>query len=297
MDDRVARAVFELAINAIMLASDDGCYVDVNEAACHLTGYSREELLTMSVPQLVVPDSLDLDTVWSNFLEAGSSRGRVQLRRKDGRVIVVSFNAKAQVLPGLNLSILTDVTEEVNTQQRLEDLARSDPLTGIGNRRHFMSVAAEELARARRHGQPLALLMIDLDHFKSINDCHGHVGGDEVLRSFAQSVGREIRQGEHFARIGGEEFAVLLPQTGLEGAATFAQRLLMKVRAQPADLAGVPVPFTASIGVAALAAGPADEAGAEAAATIDKLMQRADRALYRCKAGGRDRFEVCQDAS
>ena len=140
-------------------------------------------------------------------------------------------------------------------------------------------------------------MFLDLDHFKSINDCHGHAGGDDVLRSFAQSVGSEIRQGEHFARIGGEEFAVLLPQTGLEGAATFAQRLLMKVRAQPADLAGVPVPFTASIGVAALAAGPADEAGAEAAATIDKLMQGADRGLYRCKAGGRDRFEVCQDAS
>ncbi len=279
-------AVVEHALNAIMLASDDGRYVDVNPAACELTGYSRDELLALPISELVVPESVDIDTVWKGFLQAGTSRGRVKLRHKDGSIIVAAFNAKAQILPGLNLSILSDVTDEAQTQQRLESLAQSDPLTGISNRRHFLSVAEGELARAQRHGQALALLMIDLDHFKAINDTYGHAAGDEVLRSFAKLVAGEIRQGEYFARLGGEEFAILLPHTGLEGAAAFAQRLSQKVREHPATPAGQVVHFTACFGVAALAP------GAATAISIDELMKLADGALYRGKATGRDRVEV-----
>jgi diguanylate cyclase (GGDEF)-like protein/PAS domain S-box-containing protein len=279
-------AVVEHALNAILLASDDGSYVEANPAACAMTGYTRDELLAMHVSQLVVPDSLDLDTVWAGFLQGGSSRGRIQLRRKNGTVIVATFSAKAQVLPGLNLSILSDVTEEVQAQQRLESLSRTDPLTGISNRRHFLSLASDELARARRHGLPLALLMIDLDHFKEINDHHGHACGDEVLRRFVQAVRGEIRQGEYFARLGGDEFALLLPQTELEGATVFAQRLLQLVREHPAASAGALVHFTVSVGVAALTAETV------AAASIDELMRLADQALYRSKAGGRGRVKV-----
>jgi diguanylate cyclase (GGDEF)-like protein/PAS domain S-box-containing protein len=282
-------AVVEHALNAILLASDDGSYVDANPAACAMTGYTRDELLAMHVSQLVVPDSLDLDAVWAGFLLSGSSRGRIQLRHKDGSEIVAAFSAKAQVLPGLDLSILSDVTEEMQAQQRLESLAQIDPLTGISNRRHFLSQASDELARARRHGQPLALLMIDLDHFKEINDHHGHACGDEVLRRFVQAVRGEVRQGECFARLGGDEFVLLLPQTDLEGATTIAQRLLQLVREHPAASAGLVVHFTASVGVAALTA------EAVTAASIDELMRMADQALYRSKAAGRGRVNV--DAS
>jgi diguanylate cyclase (GGDEF)-like protein/PAS domain S-box-containing protein len=284
-------AVIEHALNAILLASDDGNYVDANPAACAMTGYTRDELLSMHVSQLVVPDSLDLDTVWAGFLQAGSSRGRVQLRRKDGTVIVATFSAKAHVLPGLSLSVMSDVTEEVLAQQRLESLAQTDSLTGISNRRHFLSVASDELARARRHGQPLALLMIDLDHFKEINDRHGHAFGDEVLRRFVQAVRGEIRQGECFARLGGDEFALLLPQTESEGATVFAQRLLQQVREHPAGSAGALVQFTVSIGVAALTA------ESVAQASIDELMRLADQALYRSKASGRGLVRVNDDSS
>jgi diguanylate cyclase (GGDEF)-like protein/PAS domain S-box-containing protein len=282
-------AVVEHALNAILLASDEGRYVDANPAACALTGYTRDELLAMSVSELVVPGSLDLDTVWAGFLQAGSSRGRVQLKRKDGTRVTVEFNAKAQVLPDLHLSILSDVTEQVHAHQQLEILAQTDALTGISNRRHFLARAADELARASRHGHPVAMLMIDLDHFKAINDRHGHAAGDEVLRGFAQAMSREIRQGETFARIGGEEFAVLLPQTGSAGAAAFAQRLLQTVRENPVVVGGEVVPYTASIGVAAWTPAPG------AKPSIDALMGQADRALYRCKAAGRDRVEVCEE--
>jgi diguanylate cyclase (GGDEF)-like protein len=125
--------------------------------------------------------------------------------------------------------------------------------------------------------------MIDLDHFKSVNDRLGHAGGDAVLRSFAASAEGVMRQGDIFGRIGGEEFAALLPQTTLDGAEVLAERLRQRIVQTPAVVGETTLQFTVSIGVSAWLPGDAD------AADIDRLMVAADRALYAAKAQGRDR--------
>lgn len=162
----------------------------------------------------------------------------------------------------------------------LERQASRDDLTGALNRRAFVERAAEELARARLLARPLALLLIDLDHFKAVNDRHGHLVGDEALRALGRQLGELRREGDVFARLGGEEFALLLPDTASAGAVAAGERIRLAAAMSHAREDGSPVPLSVSVGVA-----EADE-GEEG---IEPLLARADRALYAAKAAGRDR--------
>jgi diguanylate cyclase (GGDEF)-like protein/PAS domain S-box-containing protein len=184
-----------------------------------------------------------------------------------------------------------DITRTKQTEQLLRELAHTDALTGIHNRRSFIERATDELVIAGRHGHPVSLLMMDLDHFKGINDQHGHAGGDSVLRTFVRSARMVMRKSDIFGRVGGEEFAALLPHTGLDGARTIAERLLQQTRGHPAVLgSGMAVDYTVSVGVATATRESAlDPAG------IDLLMAAADHALYRAKSQGRDRLEIASD--
>ena len=196
------------------------------------------------------------------------ARGQAVARAADGRVTRL-------------VGTRQDITPSMQVRQGLHTLAHTDELTGVNNRRRFVQLAEDELERSRRYGLPVALLMIDLDHFKAINDSVGHAGGDEVLRSFANTAGTVVRQSDIFGRIGGEEFAALLPHTTLEGACVIAERLLEQVRQSPAVWASVPVPYTVSVGVSLAATGTH---------TMQELMVAADRALYLAKSQGRDRL-------
>ncbi|MBX9816944.1 MAG: GGDEF domain-containing protein [Burkholderiaceae bacterium] len=164
--------------------------------------------------------------------------------------------------------------------KEFEHLANHDSLTGARSRRALMEAAAHELQRARRYGQPLALLMMDIDHFKSINDQHGHLAGDRVLVQFAQTVRSTLRNSDLLGRYGGEEFMVLLPATEAEAALAAAERMRQAVAAQP-SAEGRPA-CTVSIGMAK--ATPNDT-------QVEALITRADAALYRAKAAGRNRVE------
>jgi two-component system cell cycle response regulator len=169
---------------------------------------------------------------------------------------------------------------------RLEKLATTDPLTGVLNRRALTDRLAGELDRARRYDLVLTLLMIDLDHFKSINDTYGHLVGDEVLREVSAILQREVRTVDLVARYGGEEFVVVLPETGEDGANTFAERVRQRIaehRVVTGD-GGKPLSVTVSIGVAAF---PSPGIG-----ETDDLVARADEALYRAKAQGRNRVRT-----
>jgi len=161
----------------------------------------------------------------------------------------------------------------------LSRLSETDALTGLLNRRAFDARLAQGVANARRHGRPLSLLIADLDHFKRVNDSHGHAAGDEVLRAFAALLARESRRGDVVARTGGEEFAVIMPETQAAHAGEFAERLRA---ATAAELRARGEPLTGSFGVAELAEGIAD-AGA--------LLDAADSALYLAKDRGRNRVE------
>jgi len=167
------------------------------------------------------------------------------------------------------------------TLEALRQLATRDALTGLLNRREFDRILAEEYARARRFGEALALLIVDLDHFKAINDRHGHPAGDAVLVEVARRLTAQVRTVDRVMRLGGEEFALLLLQTDLAGALPVAERVTAALRNEP--VAAGPngtVAVTASIGVAAL---PGPEG------TPATLMAAADKALYAAKAAGRNR--------
>ena len=176
-----------------------------------------------------------------------------------------------------------NITRIKLAEEAVRILANTDALTGLANRRHFFELADEEFARARRYETPLAVLMADLDHFKRFNDEYGHAGGDAVLRSFAIVLSSLLRDSDRAGRIGGEEFAVLLPHTTREGALAFARRLLECVAENPPELGGAPTRYTLSMGLAELSADCVE---------FSSLLRNADEALYRAKKAGRNRIET-----
>jgi diguanylate cyclase (GGDEF)-like protein len=166
-------------------------------------------------------------------------------------------------------------------EARLLRLSRTDVLTGVANRRHFIEVFAREFDRAKRYGTPLACVLLDLDHFKQINDRFGHLVGDRVIVAAAEAFGRSLRAHDALARWGGEEFVVLLPQTDLAGAESVAERCRSSLDETVIDTGSGTLHVTVSVGVAAHPE-PSASSG-------DELLRRADEALYRAKKGGRNR--------
>ncbi len=170
------------------------------------------------------------------------------------------------------------------SQAELKDLASIDGLTGVYNRREFQQQLKAEVERSRRYGRSCSLLMVDIDHFKSVNDTYGHQAGDEALRATAALIKREVRSGERVARYGGEEFAVILPETSGSSAAAMAERLRDVIATQAIPITqGQTLNLTVSVGTATF---PED------AWSPDTLIFAADQALYAAKHAGRNR--VCQ---
>jgi diguanylate cyclase (GGDEF)-like protein len=192
------------------------------------------------------------------------------------------------ILPGGGrMLIYSDVTDIVRAAEELERLATIDGMTGIYNRRHFLNLADREWLRARRYGHPLSFLMIDIDHFKSINDAFGHQVGDAVIVHLAEMTATCKRDSDVLARVGGEEFALLLPETSLREAKIVAERLRVEVTQTKPPIAAAEVAPTISVGVAA---------ATDDMSEFSVLMRAADEALYEAKRKGRNRV-VCLQSS
>lgn len=187
-------------------------------------------------------------------------------------------------LEGLLFSVLMAISCILMISQRvreqLEIMVRTDELSGLGNRRHFMESLHREAERSRRYQRPLSLVVLDIDRFKRINDTHGHHGGDAVIRQVGQILRRELREQDIICRMGGEEFAILMPETGEARAYAIADRLRELMMQAKLDGGNGDVSFTASFGVTELFP---HEAG------VEKMLQRVDNHLYRAKHHGRNR--------
>ncbi len=176
----------------------------------------------------------------------------------------------------------------IELAKELDHLARSDALSGLNNRRGFTEIATPAVINARRSGRDCVLIMLDIDDFKVINDQLGHATGDAVIAAFGQMLTHNVREGEPVGRIGGEEFAVLLPDSNVEEAILFAERLLEEVRTLELEVAGCQVAVTTSIGISHLN---------RQSANLETLLKKADEALYRAKRDGKDRVSVAESYS
>ena len=169
---------------------------------------------------------------------------------------------------------------EVSYHEEIYRMTIVDGLTGVHNKRYFLEFLDREMARCARYGRPLALVMFDIDHFKNINDQHGHLTGDYVLKELARRLATRIRRDELLARYGGEEFAAVLPETGKQGALEFGEQLRLIVARDPFEFEGDKLPVTISVGVAVSGDGqPMD---------LTSFVKAADENLYRAKRGGRN---------
>jgi diguanylate cyclase (GGDEF)-like protein/PAS domain S-box-containing protein len=215
----------------------------------------------------------------------------VRLKKRSGQEFWAEMSARIVELDGQRCSLvgIFDVTAQKNLEEQLRDLATSDSLTGTANRRHFVELTQRERERSLRHAAPLSLCLFDADHFKNVNDNYGHVAGDHVLSAIAQAAKGALRLSDVLGRLGGEEFAILLPDTDLSGALIVAERVRAAV-AQSEVRSGevedgssrVAIRITISVGVAELRG---DE-------PVESLLKRADRALYAAKDLGRDRVQA-----
>ncbi|MCL1985609.1 MAG: sensor domain-containing diguanylate cyclase, partial [Betaproteobacteria bacterium] len=186
------------------------------------------------------------------------------------------------------LGVARDITERKILQARLEYQASTDPLTALNNRRHFLLKADQEFLRFKRYGTTFAMLMLDLDFFKNVNDTYGHQTGDALLREFARQMRVTFRHSDILGRIGGEEFSVLLLESSLHRGIEIAERLRQLMEKSPLQLSEATVPYTVSIGVTISSA---------CDTSLDAIMRRADAALYRAKRNGRNQvdFEKAPD--
>ncbi|HKA90525.1 MAG TPA: GGDEF domain-containing protein [Haliangiales bacterium] len=174
---------------------------------------------------------------------------------------------------------LTGANVEMSYHEEIYRMTIVDGLTGVHNKRFFLEFLDREMARCQRYGRPLSLVMFDIDHFKNINDQHGHLTGDYVLKELARRMFNRIRREELLARYGGEEFAAVLPETGRTGALEFGEQLRQIVAREPFEFEGDKLPVTISVGVATVEGKPTD---------LQSFIKEADENLYRAKRNGRN---------
>lgn len=186
----------------------------------------------------------------------------------------------AEIYQLRNVALQKEIEERKKAQAALERLATQDPLTGIANRRYFLEIASRVIEQARRYQRPVSIVMIDVDHFKEMNDTFGHKTGDKVLIHITRCMQAALRKVDILGRYGGDEFVILLPETTQEGARRLTERLRQAIAQQSITAGGVSIPITLSIGLASNVKEPA--------LSLDELLQRADRALYDSKLNGRD---------
>ena len=277
------RAIFEHAAVGIAQVDAQGVITCANKSLARTFGMPSVD----GVPVADLFQSPD-PSLPGLLLSGGEIRVvEAQFRTADGEVIWGELTIARVCADGLEAPLLFvlfhDITARKQAEADLTRLATTDALTGAANRRHFLDLAAQEMQRARRYGRPLSLLMTDIDHFKAINDGHGHAAGDEVLKAYAAAVRQMLRRQDVLGRLGGEEFGILLPETGGEAAAEVAERLRLTIEQLAVEVAGRTLRITNSIGVAVLR--PSDQ-------EFGMLLSRADAELYKAKDTGRNCIAV-----
>ena len=283
---QLAAQVFSQSSEAIMLLDSCSNIVMVNTAFTHITGYDEEEALGKN-PRMLASGQHDRDfysAMWESIEKEGRWQGEIWNRRKSGGIypewLLIQTMRDSQNEVTHYIGTFTDLTERKETEERVQWLAHFDPLTGLPNRTllHIRSNLALSLAQ-RRH-EPLALMFLDLDNFKNVNDSLGHGIGDELLKQFSERLKKAVRDQDTISRLGGDEFVLILPGTDTDGAAYLAERIL-NIAAQQYNIERHEINLTVSIGIAIYPTDGMD---------FDTLWRSADAAMYRAKQNGRNDY-------
>jgi diguanylate cyclase (GGDEF)-like protein/PAS domain S-box-containing protein len=271
----------------VALVTDEGFVVEANEALCALVGYPREALVGAKLARLVHPDDLHGTSDQAGTGDDRRLLGRAERRlvRADGSVMWALVNTRRYDEDGTALSVVAveDITERKQAEDQLVVLALHDSLTGLPNRRLLLDRLEQALARSRRDGRDVAVLFLDLDHVKRVNDALGHEAGDELLIAVAKNLQAVVRGTDTVARLGGDEFVVVCEQSGgLPELEALAGRLLDAVRT-PVVVGAEQLTVTASIGLVT---------PTSATDRPQDLLRAADAAMYQAKQGGRGRVVI-----
>lgn len=266
-------------------ATVDGVLTMVSPACLDLLGYTQGELEHKPVVALYRnPDDLRRNVRKILRARGKAAQTEAEMIHKDGHSVWIQANSSAHHgadgEPAWVDGMARDITARKNMEEQLSTLARTDSLTGVYSRRHFIAASEDMIRLMKRNQRPMALMMADLDHFKRINDAYGHHVGDQALITFAETCREVIRKSDLLGRVGGEEFAIALPETDRAQALELAERLREATAAIVVPVPGARLGLTVSIGVTELG---------EQEASLDAMMRRADVALYEAKADGRNR--------
>lgn len=283
------RSSFDSAPIGMAIVTLDGCFIDVNGALCELVGHRRETVLGLSLRELTLEEDRDADAHLVRQVVTGdrrTSRRQQRFLHAEGHLVWVDISLSlvhgTTASPDYFIAQIEDVTERRRTLDQLQHLADHDPLTGLLNRRRLESELAHQVALSERYGHPACLVLLDIDDFKSTNDSLGHAVGDELLKNIAEVLRSRVRRSDLVARVGGDEFAILLPQASREQARRVAEGIATAIRERIHITSGHELHTTASFGVATIEAGDVP----------DRVLLRADQALYHVKERGRDGVAV-----
>lgn len=293
-ESRMLRAAVSAAPSGFVITDTDARIEWANPAFTELTGFSIDETLGRKPAELVrsgLQSPTFYKALWSTIKAGRVWRGELINRRKDESL----YHESLTIAPVSDergeirhfVAIKDNISERKHLEAKLIELARTDPLTGLSNRRALMESLAAELDRMRRHLRPLSVLMIDIDFFKRVNDQHGHAAGDRVLRVVANLLRDNVRTTDALGRIGGEEFAIATVETDGAAALELAERIRTAVATAKIDNGDQPLRVTISVGIAV----------ARAHDTADRVLSRADAALYVAKDAGRNRVARADDAA
>ena len=284
---RLAHKVIDASLDGIMITDKNGIIQSVNPSFSQITGYSMQEVVGKT-PSILSSGKQPADfyqQMWQIMLHQGRWQGEIWNKRKNGDIypqwLTITAIRDEQQQISQFAAIFSDITSRKQQEQKIHQLAYIDELTGLANRRMFFDRLQLSLANAHRHQHKLAVMFLDLDLFKRINDTLGHLAGDTALKEVARRICATVREGESIARLGGDEFTILLPELDdTTSLAQLAKRIISQIE-QPVQLLGQEFFLTTSIGIAIY---PQDGDCAE------QLVKHADVAMYQAKSSGRNQF-------